>query len=124
MPKIFIVEDNPLFASIMKNIAKSVYPETEIRLFSEGKHLLPEIENDPPNLIFMDINLPDIDGLALTRKIRSRNDRTSIIVITSYDDPEYVTSAIDAGADGFISKKNITKEEILKLTQEANKTWI
>ena len=118
MFNIFIVEDNALFADTMQRIAKSIYPDTGIRLFSEGKQLLSEIVKHPPHLIFMDINLPDIDGLALTRKIRKINDQATIIVITSYDDPEYVTSAIEAGADGFISKKKITKEEIYKLTQD------
>jgi len=114
MLSIYIVEDNPAFSETLEKIVHFAYPGAEIKKFYDGASLLSEIESFSPDLIFMDINLPDVDGLTLTRKIRKKSKKVKIIVMTMYDDPEYAAAAIESGADGFIAKDMISIEEILK----------
>lgn len=116
MFNIYIIDDNPLFSETLNFILCSAFPSAKITKFPNGKNLLSGIESEKPDLIFMDINMPGMDGITLTKKIKEKNETIAIIVITSYDDADYAASAMDAGADGFLSKKINSIEGILKIT--------
>lgn len=57
-----------------------------------------------PDVIVMDIHMPELTGVEATRRIRLDNPDTRVLVLTAYDDPAYVHALLDAGADGFILK--------------------
>jgi YesN/AraC family two-component response regulator len=82
-----------------------------------GKDALQKVESLRPHLIFMDIKLPGENGLELTKKIKARYSDISIIILTSYDLPEYREAAREYQADHFLSKGASTKEDILTLVQ-------
>ncbi|GAB2497531.1 response regulator [Nocardiopsis aegyptia] len=66
-----------------------------------------------PDLVLMDVRMPDLDGLAATRAICAASERTRVIVLTVFDLDEYVYSALRAGASGFLLK-NTSPEELLR----------
>ncbi len=68
-----------------------------------------------PQLIFMDIRLPGENGLSLTKKIKARYPAMQVIVLTSYDNPEYRDAALQSGASHFVSKDSLNFEEIATL---------
>ena len=70
-----------------------------------------------PNLIFMDIKLPNGNGLALTQKIKKEHPEINIIILTSYDFLEYRLAATQYGANHFLSKASVTIEEIRALVK-------
>ena len=74
-----------------------------------------KIDSHPPNLIFMDIRLPEENGLELTRKIKADYPDTIIIILTSHDLPEYREAATRCKANYFLSKGSMTTDEIFKL---------
>jgi len=82
-----------------------------------GKEILQKIDLRRPDLIFMDIKLPGESGLELTRKIKTDHPTIIIIILTSYDLPEYREAAREHGADYFLSKGSSTGEEILALVE-------
>lgn len=57
-----------------------------------------------PDVVVMDIHLPELTGVEATRRIRHESQETGILVLTAYDEPAYVHALLDAGADGFILK--------------------
>lgn len=57
-----------------------------------------------PDLVLMDINMPEKDGIAATRAITRQLPKTSVLILTAHDSPEYLVSAIQAGAAGFLLK--------------------
>jgi DNA-binding NarL/FixJ family response regulator len=57
-----------------------------------------------PDVVVMDIHMPELTGVEATRRIRLDNPDTRVLVLTAYDDPAYVHALLDAGADGFILK--------------------
>ncbi|MBT8231119.1 MAG: response regulator transcription factor [Saprospiraceae bacterium] len=74
-------------------------------------------KNLQTNLIIMDLNLPDEDGLELIPKIRKQFRDVKILVLTSYGDYKFVGQALKSGADGYILKSNET-EDLLKGLEE------
>ena len=87
---LFIVDDHPVFRQGLRDVL-----ETDSRLHVVGEASTGETAIDmastiKPDVILMDINLPDIMGLQVTRKIKSYLPETKVIVITGYDDVEQV----------------------------------
>jgi DNA-binding NarL/FixJ family response regulator len=70
----------------------------------DGRALLEAIATRPVDVIVSDIRMPGLDGIALIRALRSRGDATPVILLTTFDDPEALLSAVDAGAQGFLLK--------------------
>lgn len=72
-----------------------------------------------PQLVFMDITLPDISGLPLTRRIRTDDRLAVVVVLTAHDSAEYGEAAFQAGADYFVTKGTASGADILALVDTA-----
>lgn len=83
-----------------------------------GKEAMQKVEDSIPHLIFMDIKLPDENGLEVTRKIKTRYTKIRVIILTSYDLPEYREAAEQYGADHFLGKGSSSREEIMALVDD------
>ncbi len=117
MFKTLIVEDNDTFRQSLKATLGTEFPLMVIDEAAEGSEAMQKITTLRPNLIFMDIKLPGENGLDLTKKIKAADPNILIIILTSYDLPEYREAAQQYGADHFISKGSSTREEILELVR-------
>ena len=78
----------------MKVVAEASDGEEAVKLASELK----------PNVVVMDIVMPKLNGIEATRKIKEINPDTAILILTAYDDDEYVLGLLDAGAAGYLLK--------------------
>jgi DNA-binding NarL/FixJ family response regulator len=78
----------------------------------DGNEVLREVEVFGPALIFMDIRLPGENGLQLTKKIRKNHSEIKIVILTSYDLPEYREAAFQYGANSFMTKDSLNWGEI------------
>jgi len=115
--KTLIVEDNATFRQTLLESLSARFPAMIIAEASAGQEVLPKIETLLPDLIFMDIKIPGENGLSLTQKIKSRYPETIVIILTSFDLPEYRQAAYERGADYFLVKGSSTNEEILELVE-------
>lgn len=82
-----------------------------------GEEAQQKIEQLPPNLILMDVKLPDESGFKLTRKIKTDYPEIPIIILTSYNIPEYRDAAHESGADYFLVKNLSTRKEIIEAVE-------
>jgi DNA-binding NarL/FixJ family response regulator len=112
-----LVEDNAAFRQTLFDILSAQFPSIVIDEAADGKEAFQKIESVLPHLIFMDIKLPGENGLQLTQKIKAKHPRVIIIMLTSYDLPEYREAAYQYGANYFIIKGSSTNEEILALVR-------
>jgi DNA-binding NarL/FixJ family response regulator len=111
--KLFIVDDHPVFRQGLRDVLETdpqISVVGEAATGSDAIDLVAEVE---PDVVLMDVNLPDIMGLQVTRQIKSDQPRIKVIVITGYDDAEQVFHAFRAGAFAYCPK-DITPEALIK----------
>jgi len=112
--KVLLVEDSTLFRQLFKETLHNRLPSIELYEATNGAEALEKIEALHPKLIFMDIRLPDENGLELTQKIKARYPNTIVIILTGFDLPEYRDFS-SRYADYFFSKDSSTTEIIFTL---------
>jgi len=83
---------------------------------SDGREAMQKLETFQPNLILMDIRLPDESGLELTKKIKTTNPNVKVLILTGHHYPEYRETAARCGADGFLVKGG-SSNEILAMVE-------
>jgi DNA-binding NarL/FixJ family response regulator len=115
--KTLVVEDNSLFRQTILNILESQFPSMTIEEAPDGKTALQMIEDSLPDLVFMDIKLPGENGLHLTEYIKKKHPEVIVVILTSYDWPEYREAAFKFGANYFIMKGFSTHKEIVNLIE-------
>jgi DNA-binding NarL/FixJ family response regulator len=114
--KIIIVDDHEIFRSGLKLLINRLKHCKVIAEASNGKELLGLLELDMPDIVFMDIEMPVMNGMDATRLALEKHPDLKIIALTMFNDEEYVESMIDAGVKGFLIK-NINKEGLDKAIQ-------
>jgi DNA-binding NarL/FixJ family response regulator len=112
-----IVEDSTFFRQLLKETLLSRFPKMDITEAGSAEEALGKIQISSPDLIFMDIKLPGESGLELTKRIRDQHPDIPIVILTSYDLPEYREAAGQYKANHFLSKGSTTKEKILTLVK-------
>jgi DNA-binding NarL/FixJ family response regulator len=110
-----IVEDNDLYRNQLRERIANLFPTMTIGEARNGPDALQKIGVRLPDLIFMDIHLPGENGLKLTQKIKAVYPAVAIVILTSYDMPEYQEAALQHGACDFICKDALGYDRIEKL---------
>lgn len=117
---LFIVDDHPVFRQGLRDVLETDSGLHVIGEASTGDDAIDKTAILKPDVILMDINLPDIMGLQVTRKIKSFLPETKVIVITGYDDVEQVYHAVRAGANAYCPK-DITPEALIDVIYSVHK---
>lgn len=110
--RILMIEDNDAYRKSLKTILQNSFPDIAIDEAVDGDGALQKVDAFPPDLIFMDINLPGENGLELTKKIKATHPNITIFIITSYDTREYQEAALQYGADRFFPKGSLNPQEL------------
>jgi len=101
---VLIADDQTLFREGIKDLLEDESGITVVGEASNGPEVVAMAKKLRPNVILMDIKLPQLDGISATRIIRKDCPQTNVIVLSSYEDEAHVTEAIQAGANGYLSK--------------------
>jgi DNA-binding NarL/FixJ family response regulator len=100
--RILVADDQKRTRQSLKALLSTSLPETEIWEAGDGAEALRLAEETRPQLVVMDIRMPELDGLAATREIKSRWPEIKVLVLSMYRDHQ--EEALVAGADLFVSK--------------------
>ncbi|OZC97531.1 DNA-binding response regulator [Rhodococcus sp. 06-235-1A] len=104
MITVLIADDQPV---VRQGFGLFLAGRPEIRVVGQatsGKHAIQQVSALQPDVVLMDIRMPNGDGLTATREIVARFDTVRVIVVTTFDLDEYVFAALDSGASGFLLK--------------------
>ena len=111
--KIVIADDQTLITQSLKIVIESMADDiTIVGMAKDGREAIELVEREQPHVILMDVRMPNIDGVEATGIIHRRYPDVQIIVLTTFDDDEYVTRAIESGAVGYLLK-DISTEELI-----------
>jgi DNA-binding NarL/FixJ family response regulator len=102
--KVGLAEDNPNLArSTSANL--NVFDNVELLFIAKnGKLVLNELEQHQPDIILMDINMPEMDGIEATKKVREQYPNVKVIMLTVFDENDKIFESILAGACGYLLK--------------------
>ena len=110
--KLLLAEDHALVREGLRNMLAS---EPDLEVVGEAANGLEALElcrELRPDLVLMDVRMPQMDGLEATRRIKDELPTTSVLVVTSNESPEYLLDAVRAGAAGYVLKE-ATRGELL-----------
>ena len=113
MTTILIIDDHPLVAGGIEMMLKDVAYLSITGTVKNGSGALAFLEKTLPEIILLDISLPDIDGLQLCEKIREKNKYSKIIGLTSTNDASIITQLLHRGANGYLLK-NMERSELIE----------
>lgn len=103
--RILLVDDQTLFRESIKSVLEMRNPCMQVvAQAADGKEGLELAERLHPDIILMDVRMPVMDGVESARLIRNRCPEAKIIMLTTFDDDEYVFEALKAGAAGYLLK--------------------
>ena len=117
-----IVEDNVPYRQSLHHLLEGRFPSMQIDEAADVREALHRALSRHFDLIFMDVRLPQGNGLDLTKVIKMFSDDTVICVITSYDILEYREAAFRNGADHFMAKGGSSEAEIVELVESLLRT--
>jgi len=102
MKSVLVIDDDPLIGKTLSSyLSKKGY---EALVAEDGEEGIQKYEESTPDLVILDIRLPDVDGLEVLGRIREKNPNASIIIMTAYDDMKTTIEAIKSGAFEYLVK--------------------
>ena len=122
--KVIIIDDHKLFTNGLSSILESIGLKV-MSTFECGKNAIIYLKTNDIDIVFSDINMQQIDGLQLCRKLKREKVQAKVIILSMYEDPNIVKEAFDCGASAYLSK-NSEKEEIIMAIEKSldNKKYV
>lgn len=108
--RVLIVDDHPMVAEGISAILETYEDIEVVGTLANGREAIDEAERLDPDVILLDLNMPQVNGLAATEIILERRPDTRILILSMHDSPEYISSALNHGAMGYLLKDVSTEE--------------
>ena len=103
MIKILIADDQELIRDSLR-IVLAGNPDFSVDAAANGIEVVRAVRKDKPDVILMDVRMPEMDGVQCTQIIKENYPEIKIIILTTFDDDEYIFSALKHGASGYLLK--------------------
>ncbi len=117
--RVLIVDDHPV---VLEGLRTMLSTDRNIEIVGEacdGAEAVAIVEDKEPNVVLMDIRMPNMDGIQATRHIKQKSPSTAVIMLTMYDTDAYVVDAVRAGASGYLLK-DATRELVVDTIRAVN----
>ena len=102
--RVLLVDDDPLVRSGLKLMLSGAEQIEVVGEVDDGRGVLPAVDKHHPDVVLMDIRMPELDGIAATDLLRAQPKPPQVLVLTTFDADELVVRALRAGAAGFLLK--------------------
>lgn len=118
--KILIADDQTLMRDGLKTILELEDNFRVVGTVKDGEEVLDFCKKDSPNLVLMDIRMPKMDGVKCTKILKSLYPEIVVLILTTFNDVDYIVEALNYGAAGYILK-DIEGDELVKAINDACK---
>ena len=102
--RVILADDQPLIRTGLRVLINDAPDIEVVGEAGTGAEAVRQVAAKAPDVALMDIRMPEMDGIEATRRITESSDATRVVMLTTFDDDEYVYSALRAGASGFLVK--------------------
>jgi len=116
--RVVIADDHPVVRAGLRGMLE---PEPDIEVVAEatdGREAVSLVGRLEPEVVLMDLQMPELDGVAATKQIRDRYPKTNVLVLTTFDTDADITRAISAGATGYLLK-DAPRQELFQAIRAA-----
>ena len=110
MIKIMIADDQQLIRDSLKIILEANKDFSVTDTVANGQEVLESIKKKKPDIILMDVRMPVMDGTVCTKYVKEKYPSIKVIILTTFDDDDFIFSALKYGASGYLLKGASTKE--------------
>lgn len=107
---VFIIDDHRLFADGISMLLADEPRFNILGYISSSKEFIERIGDLPAHVYLVDINIPEISGIEITKKIKEIRPQAKVLALTMYDDYDYIEKMVKNGADGYVLKSATIKE--------------
>ena len=104
MIKVLLADDQELIRESLGFVLGAQGDITVVGMAKNGREAIELVRSEKPDVVLMDIRMPEVDGVECTRLIKSAYPNIKVIVLTTFDDDEYVFNALRFGASGYLLK--------------------
>jgi len=108
--RVLIVDDHPMVTEGIQSILESYDDITIVGALNNGREAIDNVCELAPDVILMDLNMPEISGLNATEMILEKRPETRILILSMHNSPEYISTALSHGAKGYVLKDVPTDE--------------
>jgi DNA-binding NarL/FixJ family response regulator len=117
MIRVLIVDDHAIVRTGLFQLLSTTDDLEPVGGATNGEQAVAMAAKLRPDVVLMDLSMPDTDGIAATRRIREENPRTHVLVLTSFSDRNRILAAVDAGAEGYLLKDSATEAILAGIRQ-------
>jgi len=110
--KLLIADDHEILASGMSSILSSHEELSIVGTVSDGQKVLDFLAKNEVDVVIMDLNMPELNGIEATEIIKKKFPKTKVLILSMFDREGYIQNALDVGVDGYLLK-NVSESEIL-----------
>jgi two-component system nitrate/nitrite response regulator NarL len=115
---VLVVDDHEMFSEALTLLLSQQPDVNLLGAAREADEAMRMCREEQPDVVLMDIDLPEVDGVEATRRIREEFPRTKVVVVTGIEDPAVVATALAAGACGYVPKTRAV-EDLMDVVQRA-----
>jgi DNA-binding NarL/FixJ family response regulator len=108
--RVLVVDDHTAMAEGLRYLIEAQEDLSVIGRAADGREALRKVEELQPEVVIMDISMPELNGIEATELIRQRSPHTQVVILSMHSNQERVWRALRAGAHGYIPKKSAGKE--------------
>ena len=102
--KVMVVDDQRALAEEIKNVLETDPQLEVVHIAGDGAAAVSMIRLHKPDVVLMDVRMPTMDGVIATQRIKTENPTVQVLILTTFDDSDYILNAINYGASGYLLK--------------------
>jgi DNA-binding NarL/FixJ family response regulator len=110
--RVVLVDDDDLMRAGLRSVLSSDETIDVVGEAGDGREAVDRIRQLRPDLVLMDIRMPDLDGISATREVLASSADVKVVVLTTFEEDDYIFDALSAGASGFLLKRTRPEELI------------
>ena len=108
--RVLLVDDDELMRAGLRAVLSSDQSIRVVGEASSGRGAISAVGAYGPDLVLMDVRMPDLDGIAATREVLAASPEVRVLILTTFEEDEYIFGALHAGASGFLLKRTRPEE--------------